>query len=103
MVCYGDIHHAGLRTLNGNRILFSLGSVGDSIRVPMAQYAILTCEEGKQKAGFDLQFIYLTYDVDRAVRDAEQSPGMPQRQAYIQEVTTGVYGRVPPASKGGAV
>ena len=101
MVGYGDIHHAGLRPLHGNRILFSLGSVGDSIRVPMAQYAILTCEEGKEKAGFDLQFIYLTYDVDRAVRDAEHSPGMPQRQAYIQEITTGVYGRVPPASKGG--
>ena len=103
VVGYGDIHHAGLRPLNGNRILFSLGSVGDSIRIPMAQYALLTCREGKEKAGFDLQFIYLTYDVDRAVRDAENSPGMPQRQAYIQEVTTGVYGRVPPASKGGVL
>lgn len=99
-VGYGDIHHAGLRPLHGNRILFSLGSVGNSIRVPMAQYTLLTCEKGREKAGFDLQFIYLTYDVDRAVRDAERSPAMPQRKAYIQEITTGVYGRVPPASKG---
>lgn len=99
-VGYGDIHHAGLRPLHGDRILFSLGSGGNSIRIPLAQYTLLTCEEGREKAKFELQFIYLPYDVDRAVRDAERSPGMPLRQAYIQEVTTGVYGRTPPASKG---
>lgn len=100
LVGYGDIHHAGLRPLHGDRILFSIGSVGNSIRIPLAQYALLTCEEGKARAGFDLQFIYLTYDVDRAVRDAQAAPGLPMQAAYIQEVRTGVYGRVPPASKG---
>ena len=92
-VGYGDIHHAGLRALHGGRLLFSLGSVGNSIRLPMAQYAMLTCRLGQEKAGFDLQFIYLNYDTERAVRDARQSPGMPHCAAYIQEVTTGVYGR----------
>ena len=103
LVGYGDIHHAGLRPLHGDRILFSIGSVGDSIRVPMAQYALLTCEEGKEKKPFDIQFIYLTYDVARAVRDAEAAVGMPQKAAYIQEVRTGVYGRVPPNAKGNGV
>ena len=93
MVGYADIHHAGLRTLHRCRQLFSIGSVGNSIRLPMAQYAILTCEQGREKADFDLQFIYLEYDRDRAVRDARQSPGMPHLEAYIQEITTGVYGR----------
>ena len=92
-VGYGDIHHSGLRTLHGNKLLFSLGSVGNGLRVPMAQYAMLTCQPGQEKAGFDLQFIYLEYDRDQAVQDALRSPGMPHREAYIQEVTTGVYGR----------
>ena len=92
-VGYGDIHHAGLRALHQGRLLFSLGSVGNSIRLPMAQYAMLTCAPGQEKADFDLQFIYLEYDQDQAVRDAMASPDMPHRQAYIQEVTTGVYGR----------
>jgi len=99
-VCYGDIHHAGLRPLHGNRLLFSLGSVGDSIRIPLAQYALLTCTPGRETAPFDLQFIYLTYDVERAAEDARRSPGMPQREAYIQEITTGVYGRRPQATEG---
>lgn len=90
---YGDIHHAGLRALHGDRILFSVGSVGNSIRIPLAQYALLTCEPGPAKAPFDLQFVYLPYDVARAVRDAEQAVDMPQREAYIKEITTGVYGR----------
>lgn len=93
MVGYGDCHHAGLHPLHGNRIFFSLGSVGNSIRIPHAQYAMLTCEPGREKASFDLQFIYLTYDVDRAVRDARSSAGLPQCEAYVQEITTGVYGR----------
>ena len=97
VVGYGDIHHAGLRPLHGNRILFSLGSVGNGIRVPLAQYALLVCQPGRQACAFDLQFIYLPYDVERAVRDARSSPGMPLREAYIQEITTGVYGRRPSA------
>ena len=92
-VGFGDIHHPGLRALHGNRLLFSLGSVGNSIRVPLAQYAILTCEEGGDKACFDLSFICLPYDTDRAVRDAENSPGLPHREAYIREITTGIYSR----------
>jgi len=102
-VGYGDIHHAGLRPLHGDRILFSLGSVGNSIRIPRAQYTLLTCEEGRSPAPFDLQFIYLTYDTGRAVRQANASAGMPQRQAYIQEITTGVYGRVPSDAKKNAL
>lgn len=102
-VIYGDIHHAGLRPLHGNRILASIGSVGNSIRIPLAQYALLTCEEGRDIAPFELQYIYLPYDVEQAVRDALASPGLPQRDAYIQEVRTGVYGRVPPAAKGNSL
>ena len=92
-VIYGDIHHTALRPLHRNRILCSLGSVGNGLRVPMAQYAMLTCAPGREKAGFDIQFNYLHYDVERAVRDAENACGLPKREAYIQEIRTGVYGR----------
>ena len=97
VVGYGDIHHAGLRALHGNRILFSVGSVGNSIRIPLAQYTLLECEKGEQPAPFDLQYVYLPYDVARAVHDAESAENMPHREAYIQEITTGVYGRAPKA------
>lgn len=94
LVAYADIHRPGLRSLHGDRLLFSVGSVGNSLRTPMAQYALLTCEEGPSSA-FGVQFIFLPYDTAQAVRDAEASPGMPRRDAYIQEITTGVYGRKP--------
>ena len=95
LVAYADIHRAGLRALHGDRLLFSIGSVGNSLRIPLAQYAILTCDESSASRAFDVQFIYLPYDTAQAVRDAETSPDMPKREAYIQEITTGVYGRTP--------
>ncbi|MBQ7455388.1 MAG: metallophosphoesterase family protein, partial [Clostridia bacterium] len=85
LVGYADIHRAGLRSLHGNRLLLSIGSVGNNLRLPMASYAMLSCDETNADAAFDIQFIYLPYDTAQAVRDAEESPGMPKRAAYIQE------------------
>lgn len=99
-VGYADIHRAGLNIHNGGRMIFTVGSVGNSLRIPRVQYAMLEAEEGDIPAPFNLQFFYLPYDTARAVRDAERSAGMPKREAYIQEITTGIYGRKPPASKG---
>lgn len=101
-VIYADIHRAGLNVLNSGRLIASIGSVGNSLRIPMAQYAILECEAGAETAAFDLQFIYLPYDRERALDDARNAQDMPKREAYLQEIATGVYGRKPPATKGKA-
>ena len=82
------------------KLLFSIGSVGNSLGLAMVQYAILQCEMGADPAPLDLNFILLPYDQERAARDAENVLGMPMREAYLQEIRTGIYGRKPPLSKG---
>ncbi len=94
VVGYADIHRPGLRSLRrAPKLLFSIGSVGNSLGFPMVQYAILECEFGSAPAPFDLSFVMVPYDQERAVRDAENAPDMPMRDAYLQEIRTGVYGR----------
>ena len=101
IVGYADIHRPGLRSLrSAPKLLFSIGSVGNSLGLAMVQYAILQCEMGADPAPLDLNFILLPYDQERAARDAENVLGMPMREAYLQEIRTGIYGRKPPLSKG---
>lgn len=59
------------------KLLFSIGSVGNSLGLSMVQYAILQCEMGADPAPLDLNFILLPYDQERAARDAENVLGMP--------------------------
>lgn len=90
---YADIHRAGLNLLRGGRMVCTVGSVGNSLRLPLAQYAILTCTPGSCPAPFDMQFIYLPYDRDRAIADARAAESLPGRDAYLTEVATGIYSR----------
>jgi len=74
-----------LRSLrSAPKLLFSIGSVGNSLGLAMVQYAILQCEMGADPAPLDLNFILLPYDQERAARDAENVLGMPMREAYLQ-------------------
>lgn len=101
IVGYADIHRPGLRTLNEGRILFSIGSVGNNLGgLPMVNYSILTCAPGSEIAPFDLQYICLPYDNAQAARDAENAQGLHSWEAFVREVTTGIYSRKKPASKG---
>lgn len=106
IVGYADCHRASLRVMEHiNGLLFNTGSVGNGLGIPMAQYAIMRFEAGEADllqapaAPLDIRFVLLPYDQAQAVRDAMADDELPMREAYIQEITTGRYGRVPPASK----
>ena len=57
----------------------------------MVQYAILEGEEGTQPAPLEVRMITLPYDNEAAAEDARQAVGLPDAEAYINEVKTGVY------------
>lgn len=92
VVGYADCHRQLQRTLSTG-YLFNVGSVGNAIGVPGVHYALLGGEPGPERAPFDLTLVSLPYDWERAVRDAERDPDLPHKQAYIRELTTGVYSR----------
>ena len=89
LLIYADCHRQGLRTLTGQ--IINIGSVGNSMGVPMVQYVILEGEPGYAPAALDTTFITLPYDNRAAAREAEKQPMLPGRDAYISEVLTGVY------------
>jgi protein phosphatase len=89
MLIYADCHRQGVRTLGGQ--IVNVGSVGNALGVPMVQYALLEGVPGDAPAPLVTSFITLPYDNQAAAREAEAEPELPDAQAYIQEVLTGVY------------
>jgi len=92
VVGYADCHRAFHRTLSKG-LLFNTGSVGNGLGVNRACYAILQGVPGKKPAPFDISLVSVPYDNEAAIRDAENDPQLPHREAYIQEIRTGVYSR----------
>ncbi len=89
MLIYGDSHRQGVRTLGGQ--IVNVGSVGNALGVPMAQYAILEGEPGAVLAPLEVRMITLPYDNRAAADEALAQPGLPDPQAYVTEILTGVY------------
>lgn len=89
---YADAHRQALRSLQ-NHYLFNCGSVGNALGRPECCYAVLDGEENDPAAPFTIQLIQIPYDRGQAVRDAENAPGVPRIDAYINEVLTGKYSR----------
>ena len=85
---YADSHRPAFRTLNGG-YLFNTGSVGNSLGVNKAHYLLLT----QQPQGIDFTIVSLPYNNQLAAQIAQDTPQLPGRDAYIREVTTGVYSR----------
>jgi len=88
--CYADSHRPALRTLNGGFVL-NCGSVGNSLGVPRAHYLLLTEHPG----GVDFTTVSLAYDNALAAEIARNTPDLPNWDAFVQEVTTGIYARKP--------
>lgn len=87
---YGDIHHVYMRHLK-NKMLFNVGSVGNPLDIPQASYAILEGEYGSEtSATLNIQFIRVPYDIELAIRQAEDAD-MPDLAPYIQELRTAKY------------
>lgn len=90
VVGYGDIHNAYVQNLEG-RTLFNTGSVGNPLDMPQASYAVLEGVEGSAApAAFSVQLLRVPYDIELAVRLAEQAQ-MPALAPYVQELRTGRY------------
>jgi len=85
IVFYGDIHTTFLHTYT-NGILCNVGSVGNSLDLTSASYAILdgTC------ANNAIQFIRVAYDKEAELKIAEEL-GLPQLDKYYGEIMLGKY------------
>lgn len=91
VVGYGDIHQAYVQNFLG-KTLFNCGSVGNPLEIPQAAYAILEGVLGvPEPMPFSLQLVRLPYDRELAIKQAETEDGMPERDAYIDELRTAKY------------
>ena len=94
IVGYGDIHGAYLQHLDGQRVLFNAGSVGNSCdSIAMASYIILEgVLNSQQEDDFSVQFYRVKYDRDLAIQSALESD-LIDKELYIKEIETGLYCR----------
>ena len=92
VVGYADTHRQSLRTLSSG-MLFNTGSVGNGLGQNMVQYALMEGDPDNDKAPFDLRMVTLPYDIEQAVRETQDHPGLPNAQLFIKEIQSGVYAR----------
>ena len=85
---YADIHNAYMQVLQG-RILVNTGSVGNPLDITQASYVLLEGEDG-DPASFNIAFIRVPYDIDRAIAMAEAC-AIPYLEGYISELRTAKY------------
>ncbi len=92
-VIFADSHRPFLRTLQEG-YLVNTGSVGNSMGVPRAHALLL---EGERDSGVPaplmMSILSVPYDNQAAVAIAMADDGLPFRNAYVTEITTGVYSR----------
>lgn len=92
IVGYGDIHWAFMQNVRG-KILFNAGSVGNPLDLPMASYVVLEGDyESKMQGAFTTQFYRVPYDIELAIKQAEEM-GVPQLDIYKMELRTARYSR----------
>lgn len=90
IVGYGDIHHAYMQHLQ-QKLLFNTGSVGNPLDRPDASYVILEGKLGQsERTALSVQFIRVPYDIEKAVRLAEEAK-MPETAPYVIELRTAIY------------
>lgn len=95
IVGYGDVHDAFTMSFSG-RTLFNPGSVGNPLDVPLASYAILEGAYGSEAAApWSINILRVPYDIEAAVA-AGYASGMPDPDAYAQELRTARYRKLPP-------
>lgn len=87
LVVYGDIHHAWSRTI-GEHTLLNCGSVGNPLDETTASYLILDDATG----ALTWELVRVPYDIEAELQVARDI-GMPQYEAWEQELRTAVYAR----------
>lgn len=96
VVGYGDLHWAFVHCFE-QRMLFNVGSVGNPLDITQASYAIMEGEYGSMvESSYSLQFVRVPYDIELAVRQAEDEQ-MPDVEPYAIELRTARYRGAPMA------
>lgn len=92
IIC-ADSHRPYIRTLHGGYAI-NTGSVGNSIGMPMAHALLLEGEKDcAKRTPLRFSILSVPYDNEKAAQIAEETEGLPNKEAYIREVLTGVYSR----------
>jgi protein phosphatase len=91
VVGYADIHDCFM-TWVGDKLLFNTGSVGNPLESNRASYALIEGDErtGEAPAPLRVSFMRVSYDIERAVRDAREA-GAPWVDDYAHELRTATY------------
>ena len=89
LIC-ADSHRPFIRPLEGGYAL-NTGSVGNNLSLPRAHALLL---EGEQGPGpLRISILSVPYDNRKAAAIADLYPDLPRKEAYQNEVLTGVYSR----------
>lgn len=92
IIC-ADSHRPYLRTLHAGYAL-NTGSVGNSIGMPLAHALLLEGEKNScERTSLRFTTISVPYDNQKAAQIARETVGLPNKEAYIREVLTGIYSR----------
>jgi predicted phosphodiesterase len=90
IVGYGDLHVAFSMSFTG-KTLFNTGSVGNPLDLPLASYAVLAGNYGSATAAdWQITLHRVRYDIEAAI-DAGYASGMPEADAYANELRTARY------------
>ena len=93
IVGYGDIHGTYIMNFENldNRVVFNVGSVGNSLDSTLASYAIIEgIYEQQQYSSFSINFVRVPYDVELAIHQAREA-NMPGLDPYTIELRTACY------------
>ncbi|MDQ0273548.1 protein phosphatase [Cytobacillus purgationiresistens] len=95
VVGFGDIHAALIEPVYPQKTLFNCGSVGNSLDIPQATYAILHGEYlSKDPAPFSIEIVRVPYDIEKEIAIAEEME-MPNVEAYALELREAKYRGIP--------
>ncbi|MCQ2576018.1 MAG: metallophosphatase family protein [Treponema sp.] len=87
----GDCHQAYIRECKEGFAL-NTGSVGNSLGVPRCSALLLEGDlNSTEKSPLYMTSLDIPYDNNRAVEIARNTPNMPDCEAYIREIQTGIY------------
>ena len=91
IVGYGDIHSSFIEII-GEKILFNVGSVGNSLGIDTrASFGIITGEYNSDiNDKLDLEIVKTDYNKNKAIEDAKKC-NLPEIELYINELLTGKY------------
>ena len=91
-IIFADSHRPFVRTL-AEGYAVNTGSVGNSLGVNRAHALIVEGEPGDTPAPLTMTILAVPYDNEAAAEAARQDPHLPHKEAFINEVLTGVYSR----------